>query len=132
MDIDREVILQHDQMLLPVNLIADINPVQIAIDTDILNNCGFQILPLNPHCRPDRSCLHNPKTLQLIDLPRLFRIVVVDIPGVIIMRPVLIADDDVPRLSILQDLALRPLVIEMRKLSLIIELDSEEIVLHAG
>ena len=48
------------------------------------------------------------------------------------MRPVLIADDDIPRLSILQNLALRPLVIEMRKLSLIIELDSEEIVLHAG
>ena len=130
MNIHREMILEHDEMLFPVDLIADVNPVDVCIDRDILHKDRFKIMPLDADRRADRAVLNGPCIRHIVYFPRFLRIIIIDVPCVVVVRPVLIAHDNIAGYSLREQIPPCALVIDVLKLHLFVEGNPEPAVLH--
>ena len=119
-------------MLLPVDFIPDINPGKVIVNADILHDHGFQVLSLNPDCSTHRAFFHHAEIGDVVHFPGFFLIIIVDIPGIEIMRSVFITHDHVACPAFREKLPVRTQVLNRSKLSLFIEMNFKETVLHEG
>ena len=119
-------------MLLPVDFISNINPGKVIVNADILHDHGFQILSLNPDRGAYRPFLHPTEIGNVVHFPGFFLIIVVDIPGIEIMRSVLITHDHIACLAFQEKLPVRAQIFDRSKLSLFVEVNFKETVLHEG
>ena len=94
-DIHREQSLHKNLVFSPVYLIFDINAGCILINADVLTDYGIQIIPGYFQAPANRAALCCLYPGHVIDLPGFFRVVIVQIPGVIIVGPVLIAHEHI-------------------------------------
>ena len=120
MDINRDIITQKNLFFFPVDLIADIDPVQFRIEVQILYNGGIQIFTFYTDTAAYRPVLCYCDALYIIYRPGFLCIIIVDIPCIVVMRTVFIAHDHVGAFALRKDLSLLDLVIDTAELSFFI------------
>ena len=117
MHVYREIAAQQHLLFIPVDLITDVDLVQITVKADVLGDNRIQVVMLDADGSTDRSLFLDRHLCCITDLPCLLCVIVVDIPGIEVVRAVLIAHDHISALALRQKLSLCHLIINACKLS---------------
>ena len=99
-DIHREIRFEQQIAVVPVDFIADIDPIQLCVSRNILADHRMQELSLYEHHGPYRPTLKHFCMGYIAQNPGFFRIIGLHIPSPVLKGTVFINDQPIERLAL--------------------------------